>query len=108
MPYHCEGCSVSFSICHALDCKKGGLVTARHNDLCDWVSNFAEKAFTPADMPDDPKIFTGRAVQGGRKNSKQHGRASRHCRRRRGRIRETCRSGVFGLRVWTTFTTYVL
>ena len=32
---HCDGCQAKFSISHALDCKNGGLVIARHNDLCD-------------------------------------------------------------------------
>ena len=31
LPSHCGGCEVAFSNCHALDCKKGGLVTACHN-----------------------------------------------------------------------------
>ena len=30
---HCNGCRVAFSICHALDCKNCGLITAHHNDL---------------------------------------------------------------------------
>ena len=45
--------------------KNGGLITARHNELRDGVANLAGKAFTPAHVRDDSKIFTGRAVQGG-------------------------------------------
>ena len=44
---HCDGCVTEFSICHALDYKKGGLLTARHNNLRDRVANLASKAFTP-------------------------------------------------------------
>ena len=64
LPPHCDGGGEAFSICHNLDCKKGGLITARHNELRDGVADLAGKAFTPAHVHDDPKIFTGRAVQG--------------------------------------------
>ena len=37
LPTYCDGCQAKFSISHALDCKKGGLVMARHNELCDGV-----------------------------------------------------------------------
>ena len=39
LPCHCDGCGAAFSIYHALDCKKGGLITACHNKLCDGVHN---------------------------------------------------------------------
>ena len=45
------------------DCKKGGLVTARHNDLRDGVADLAGKAFTPPHMRDDTLIYSGRAVK---------------------------------------------
>ena len=38
LPTHCDGCQAKFSISHALECKKGGLATARHNNLCDGVA----------------------------------------------------------------------
>ena len=46
--------------------KNGGLVTARHNEFQDGVADLAVKDFTTADVRDDPKIFTGRAMRGGR------------------------------------------
>ena len=52
-----------FSISHALDCKKGGLVTARHNELCDGVADLAGKAFTPSHVGDNPLIYSGCAVK---------------------------------------------
>ena len=56
LPSHCDGCDAKFSISHAFDCKKGGLVTACHNELRDGVADLAGKAFTPAHVRDDPRI----------------------------------------------------
>ena len=41
LPNYCDGCQARFSISHALDCRKGGLVTARHNELRDGVADLA-------------------------------------------------------------------
>ena len=69
-PYHCDECGAAFKICHALDCNKGCLITALHNKLRDGVANLVAKAFTPAHMCDEPKIFTGHAVQGNKSKDK--------------------------------------
>ena len=45
-PPHCDGCNAAFSICHVLDCNKGGLITTGHIKLPDEVSDLAGKAFT--------------------------------------------------------------
>ena len=50
-------------ICHALGCKRGGLVTARHNELRDGVADLAGKAFTPSHVRDDPLIYQGCAMK---------------------------------------------
>ena len=50
-------------ISHALDCKRGGLVTARHNELRDGVADLAGKDFTPSHVRDDPLIYQGCAVK---------------------------------------------
>ena len=63
LPSHCDGCQAKFSISHALDCKKGGLVTARHNKLRDGVADLSGKAFTPFHVRDNPFIYSGRAVK---------------------------------------------
>ena len=62
LPSHCDGCDAKFTISHALDCKKGGLITACHNELRDGVADLAGKAFTPAHVRDDPLIYSGRAM----------------------------------------------
>ena len=46
LPKHCDGCNAKFTICHTLDCKRGGLVTARHNELRDGVADLASRTFT--------------------------------------------------------------
>ena len=58
LPKHCNGCNAKFSICHALDCKRGGLVTARHNELRDGVTDLASRSFTPTHVRIDPPIPT--------------------------------------------------
>ena len=63
LPTYCDGCNAKFTICHAHNCKRGGLVTARHNELPDGVTYLSGKAFTPSHVRDDPLIFTGRAVK---------------------------------------------
>ena len=54
LPKFYKGCKDRFSICHALYCKRGGLVTALRNELRDGVANLAGKAFTPSYVRDDP------------------------------------------------------
>ena len=62
LPTYCDGCNAKFTICHALDCKMGGLVTARHNELRDGVADLASRAFTPTHVRNDPLIYQGCAV----------------------------------------------
>ena len=47
---------------HSLDCKKGGLVTAHHNELRNGVADLASRAFTPTHVRNDPLIYQGCAV----------------------------------------------
>ena len=63
LPTYCDGCNAKFRICHALDYKRGGLVTARHNELCGGVADLAGKDFTPSHVRDNPLIFSGRAMK---------------------------------------------
>ena len=59
LPTYCDGCNNKFTIFHTLDCNRGGLVTARHNELRDGVADLADKAFTPSHMRDNSLILAG-------------------------------------------------
>ena len=62
-PHYCEVCNATFSICHSLDCKWGGIFTACHNELQDGVADLSVKYFNPSHVRDKPLIFTGCAAK---------------------------------------------
>ena len=70
LPDHCNGCGATFYICHTLECNKGGLIMARHNELGDGFADLTSKYFNRTHVPDDPKIYTVHAVHGGKENIK--------------------------------------
>ena len=41
----CDGCGAATSLEHALDCKKGGLVTQHHNEVRDVIGDLASVVF---------------------------------------------------------------
>ena len=45
MPSHCDGCGSTFDLSHALDCRKGRLVTQRHNEVRDAQGDLAALAY---------------------------------------------------------------
>ncbi|KAL1448457.1 hypothetical protein WDU94_000540, partial [Cyamophila willieti] len=46
MPNSCDGCGdKQFSLQHALDCKTGGLITRRHNEIRDLMGELCDKAW---------------------------------------------------------------
>ena len=45
MPVECNGCGSDFSLEHALDCRKGGLITQCHNEVRDALGEIAAMAF---------------------------------------------------------------
>ena len=63
LPKYCDSCNARLSICHTLDCKRGGLVTQIHNELRDGCAVLAGKAFTPSHVRDEPLIYQGCAVK---------------------------------------------
>ena len=45
MPANCDGCGAATSLEHALDCKMGGLVIQRHNEVRDVIGDLASVAY---------------------------------------------------------------
>jgi hypothetical protein len=64
LPSHCDGCLQKFSIRHALECKTGGLVISRHNEIRDELSDLASKALSPSAVRDEPTIHNSRTAKG--------------------------------------------
>ena len=44
-PANCDGCGDVFNMTHALDCRKGGLVIQRHNEVRDALGDLASLAY---------------------------------------------------------------
>eukprot|EP00978_Attheya_sp_CCMP212_P042096 scaffold250981_cov63-Attheya_sp.AAC.1 len=64
LPTHCDGCNVKCNIDHALNCKKGGLVIARHNEVKHELGFLATLATSPNAVCDEPINVPGRAANG--------------------------------------------
>ena len=45
VPPNCDGCSAPFDLSHALSCRKGGLVTQRHNEVRDAFGDLSSLAY---------------------------------------------------------------
>ena len=45
MPANCDGCGGPFNLTHALECKKGALVTQQHNKVRDALGDIAALAY---------------------------------------------------------------
>jgi hypothetical protein len=58
LPPRCGGCDERFSVEHAMTCKKGGLVTLRHNDVSAEWNHLCSQALTPSAISDEPLIHT--------------------------------------------------
>eukprot|EP00978_Attheya_sp_CCMP212_P036135 scaffold161877_cov51-Attheya_sp.AAC.2 len=75
LPTHCISCNAKCNIDYALNCKKGGLVIARHNEMMDEVGFLATLATSPNAVRDEPFMFSGCTANGesnGESNSSPH------------------------------------
>ncbi|KAL7475656.1 LOW QUALITY PROTEIN: hypothetical protein ACHAW6_003456, partial [Cyclotella cf. meneghiniana] len=59
LPSRCDGCGEGFTVEHALNCKKGGLVGIRHDDARDEWAHLCSLAFTNARVVIEPNILYG-------------------------------------------------
>ena len=78
LPTHFDGFQAKFLISNALDCKKGGLVTLRHNKLRDGVADLAGKSFNPSHVRANPLIYSGLAVKRNKAEPAWSGGTSNH------------------------------
>jgi hypothetical protein len=62
LPSHCDGCGHKFTVRHALECKKGGLVISRHNEIQVELSGLASKAIIPSAVCGEPFIHDSRTT----------------------------------------------
>ena len=65
LPKKCDGCNSNFSKMHALQCKKGGLVVGRHDEIRDELHYLATLATNSGSVRDEPIINIGRDTQVG-------------------------------------------
>ena len=65
----CDGCYQRFSVEHALSCKKGGLITIRHDDIKGEWHQLCAMALKPSAISDEPLIYSGRVVAQGTQNA---------------------------------------
>ena len=63
LPKFCNGCNAALSICHSLNCSRGGLVATCNNELCGRVVDLSRKSFNPTHVRTYPPIFAGCAVK---------------------------------------------
>jgi hypothetical protein len=59
LPAHCDGCGERFSTEHGLNCKHGGLVNERHDDVADEWEHLAALAWQPAATSHKPRMREG-------------------------------------------------
>ena len=46
LPSQCDGCGSAFDLPHALSCKKGGLISLRHNEVRDVLGDLSSLAWS--------------------------------------------------------------
>ena len=54
LPSVCDGCGQKFDVDHGLQCKTGGLVILRHNEIRDELEYLAAQALTPSAVATNP------------------------------------------------------
>ena len=59
LPSVCDGCGAPFSVEHSLDCRFGGLVTRRHNEVKDVFNDLASLVWSP--VVKEPVVCDGSA-----------------------------------------------
>ena len=58
LPDRCDGCSQPFTVEHAMQCRQGGLILQRHNDVAGEWHMLCAEALKPSAVTDEPRIPT--------------------------------------------------
>jgi hypothetical protein len=56
LPTQCDGCKAKFTLQHALECKKGGLIHMRHNEIVGELMEWTAKAMSNSAVRVEPLI----------------------------------------------------
>jgi hypothetical protein len=59
LPDRCDGCGEGFTVEHGLNCKKGGLVSIRHDDVRDEWAHLCSLSLSSSRVTVEPTIFYG-------------------------------------------------
>ncbi|KAL7463062.1 hypothetical protein ACHAXS_003449, partial [Conticribra weissflogii] len=59
LPTTCDGCNKPFTVTHALNCQKGGLISLRHSEIADEWAHLCAIALGPESIVNEPTIFLG-------------------------------------------------
>ena len=59
LPKSCDGCGKAFSVSHGLQCKKGGLIFWRHEEVKNELAYLGGRALAPSAVRNEPLIYPG-------------------------------------------------
>ena len=96
----CDACNSTFTVAHALSCKKGGLVSIRHNDVRDEAGALASHALQASKVTYEPMINNGRELNDAAQRRRTQSSGNQAGKEARGDVL------VYGL--WETGTSCVL
>jgi len=69
LPTHCDGCGERFSTERGLNCKHGGLVNERHDDVTSKWEHLAMLAWQPGAVSYKPIVHDGNMPHGNNNNN---------------------------------------
>ncbi|KAL7474262.1 hypothetical protein ACHAW6_001506 [Cyclotella cf. meneghiniana] len=68
LPDRCDGCGEGFTVEHGLNCKKGGLVSIRHDDVHNEWARLCSLSLSSSRVTIEPTIFYGGGVTAGQRS----------------------------------------
>ena len=76
LPTHCDGCGERFSTEHGLNCKHGGIVNERHDDVTDKWEHLAMLTWQPGAVLHKPMVRDGNMTNRNNNNNNNTGGAA--------------------------------